>query len=535
MIWGLLIGLLAAGITAVLLGIRGRRVGKQPHCGWCNRALDVNGPACPELCADCGGSLLVSNGTRAGHWRRGWISIVLGASTLAAAAIALYCLVNATSTAHLRRLPLSALVLQARHTGPAARDAALNEILRRHQDAPLGPGTLRALAGPAIEAMAETAPGWDQSPWFRVLDTMFETGSVPEPDRERYVRRVLGDMEAPIPSRVLAGDPLENQRHRGLPRPKSDPVVLPSAPVVYAASIASATLDGVPLELDSEENFGGGWALPNASYKSAWTRGGRSWSSSSGTARVEFPCSWLAPFTLEPGSHTLSIRWNMYAAVARHEAVFGARTVDRETGRTTARPMVLDDRFPIRWEIETTHEITAFAAPIDMIEVITAAEGGSVDTEAIWAEFEFHAGRARSGNGPWRETLGASLSFGRNEPAGGEALPIVGRVELRSGDRSWPLYDVFPNASQPEGDQIFIDLVDGYGNVGVGLQVFPDLPRNLTRIDVVIIPDVDHAAKVGSRPGGIERIWGEEIVIPDVPLDWPSLEKAVQVVDPPDR
>jgi len=291
MIWGLLIGLLAAGITAVLLGIRGRRVGKQPHCGWCNRALDVNGPACPELCADCGGSLLVSNGTRAGHWRRGWISIVLGASTLAAAAIALYCLVNATSTAHLRRLPLSALVLQARHTGPAARDAALNEILRRHQDAPLGPGTLRALAGPAIEAMAETAPGWDQSPWFRVLDTMFETGSVPEPDRERYVRRVLGDMEAPIPSRVLAGDPLENQRHRGLPRPKSDPVVLPSAPVVYAASIASATLDGVPLELDSEENFGGGWALPNASYKSAWTRGGRSWSSSSG---------WSSPV---PGSH----------------------------------------------------------------------------------------------------------------------------------------------------------------------------------------------------------------------------------------
>lgn len=542
MVWGLLSGVFLVGGAMVALGLRGRRVGREPHCGWCNEALGRatgKGSETGALCEVCGGSLVTAGGTRAGRWRRGWVLIAAGSLSLVLSLSVMVMALNATSPAWLSRAPVSALVLQARHTGEVTSEAALNELLRRHEDAPLPVETLGRLVGPALALIEPGAEFSPENPWHRLLDSAFAAGAVGTEDATLYAKLALGELVSPFPDRVLAAQP-QNARSRypraqgyEAPSPAEQPNVLPHAPITFGVSVLSATLNGEPLTTNTDKG-NRTWWMACRSYGAEWSGAfGVGRTSSSTGLPVDFSCGTLRWPELQTGTHTLKVRWGVYAALEARESLYVQPRFDRTVGALTDPPPLSTERFPVRWEFETTQTVIAFASPEEMIRLVTSADGMNLDADAIDVRLELSISRQRTGDRPWEEVTDVTLAFDRRDAAE-DAIPVVGSIELRAPEGRWPLYDAAPPDSQyDESNRVRVELLWPRGGLDYILDGFPDLPRSISNIDIIIVPDVTRAAEIAATGRHhLDAIWGEEIVIEGVPIDWSQLENAVLLYAP---
>ena len=523
MIWGILAALTIASLLAIGLGIRGRRFGSAPHCRWCNSGVP---DTTASNCESCGGSLTVRHGVKRGRWRRMPVLIALGVLGALADAALVTAVLKADDPGWNRALPTGLLLQQARLFHASARNAAADELLRRHEEEePLSPAQFAAIAPVALTTLRDRPNStWERSAWWALFSAASQADAVDHDTMAGLLEELVGELDLELPDRRLAGEFQGGQWGQLYPRPAQDPTVIPTAGLSVVVSLRSASFDDEPLQLDMDSHWDDRWTLPYFSYRTA--AGGRGRGSSSGSRSGAIPTGQLPNFAIAPGAHKLVLRWRVHARPSSMEEREPMSWAAMERGeRPPDPPAITEADFPYAWDVETVSEFAAFATAEEMIRLVGPEDGYSIDPGSITAEFRVNEGWVREGNGPRKPSYSASLSIDRR--GDGEAQPwIIGRVELRSGDDAWPLRE-YPArwSGMGEGLQhVALQPTDGFGSYGYshGLRLLPDIPRSLKAIDLVIIPDIQHAAEV-QRTG---EIWGEEVVIKDVPLDWSELDLA---------
>ncbi|MCW5776027.1 MAG: hypothetical protein KIS87_06285 [Phycisphaeraceae bacterium] len=490
MVWAVAIVLLVGGLGAVALGLRGRRVGDAPHCRECG--FDLSGIVdragkCPE----CGRSLAEGRAVVAGARRRprlaaaGAAAIVVG---LAVGALA----VSAANPSWNSVKPARLLLFEAsRLRGPAA-DAAAAELAKRLRAGTLAPERLAGVIDACLAAQADPNVDWDTSAWMALLDDAFAAGVPSVRQTERYLRNVLSRVGWRLPERALAGYPIG--LGRGVDVDVQHPVRrVPSRPVGFLATLERMTLNGaeVPLQeraIDGKWAGGWRWEEPNRSGRaSVWT---------------DFPVYSPSDWACVVGENELRATW-------RIRTVLGAPDAIRNQQRVT------EESFDLSWTVETVHRFRGYETPKEMVRVVTGEEAAALTPELALDKCRMLAPSIV----PRRDGLhGVDLSIGMQHlgwTAPVEARPwVVGRVEIRNGERTWPLRtEGWKPRHLADPRELHVALSPTY--VFANSMYVDDLPL-LDKVDVAIIPDLHWAARLG----WVETLWGEEIVIRDVPVDW---------------
>lgn len=182
--------LLAAGVTLVLSGLIGRRVGKEPRCPRCRH--DLTGLDGKAACPECGRPM--AGGVLHGLRRPGRRRVVVGSACLLVGALSAAALINAAGV--LRRLPNAWLTgVDYPNAGRARRMVVLAELLRRLQSKELSPSETASFVTTLLDEQAEAAaaneratiaPPWDPQAGEFVVAAA-QAGAVHAADVDRFV------------------------------------------------------------------------------------------------------------------------------------------------------------------------------------------------------------------------------------------------------------------------------------------------------------------------------------------------------------
>ena len=135
-----------AGVALLALGLRGRRVDDHPLCRRCG--YDLTGtPA--DRCPECGRDLAAARSTKTGHRRRrpGLVAGGLALLLAAGATLGAWGYAAVVGFDWQRNKPQWLLRRDLTADAPAARDAAVREFVRRHEE---DPETVEAASAEAI-------------------------------------------------------------------------------------------------------------------------------------------------------------------------------------------------------------------------------------------------------------------------------------------------------------------------------------------------------------------------------------------------
>lgn len=370
----------------------------------------------------------------------------------------------------------------------------------------------------------------DRDTWWGLISDACAADLLDDEEWTRLVRILIGDMRADIPTRILAEMPNEWSVDEIAPDPIADPARLPPDGMSFGAVLQAAYLDGEPLALDRETGWEDLWSVRFDSYNQRRSAFSSSRSHRTYQWKAEFPCAKLEPWSAAAGLHELELHWLIIARTSAFNP--DTRRTRRPDGSSDSRPVTRED-FPLSWELVTTSKFTAYPSPAEMIQLVTPTDGIDIPAGDVSAEFEINEGSQQEGNNEPTTTYHLSIDFGRR-PSTAEQPWIVGTVELRSGDQAWVLYDYPPSMADQLDPRLFIAMEPEVAGFGYGLRLFPDIPRHIDTVDVVIVPDPKHAAEL-RKP---HAIWGEESVIKDVRLDHDRIERAIRggrtpPIDPP--
>lgn len=505
MLWAVAIVLLVGGLVAVAMGWRGRRVGKAPHCRGCG--FDLSGivdraAACPE----CGRSLAEGRAVVTGaRLRRPWF-VVVGAAVFIAAVGAAGLGVSAANPSWNSYKPARLLVFEASALrGPVADEAAA-ELAKRSAAGTLAPERLAGVIDACLTAQADPSVDWNKSAWMTLLDDAFAAGLPNARQTERYLRNVLSEVGWRLPERALAGYPIG--LGRGVDVQLAQPARLVSSrPVGFMATLEWMTLNGVEVSLRTQ-SIGDKWA-------GSWL-----WQSPTGsgnsTVWTDFPVSMPGEWAAVPGENELRAAWRIRTVTGAPDSIRNQRHVTNES-------------FDLSWTIETVHPFVGYETAEEMVRVIGSQEHGDRVPNVTHGQLRLSIPSIT----PRPEGVcQVHTSFGVQHSGWSilsDATPwVVGRVEFRREGQAWPLrvegwkprHLADPNALHAAlGPMYFfkhalhVALSPGYFFTN-SLYV-DDLPL-VDMVDVAIIPDLHWAARLG----WVETLWGEEIVIRDVPLDW---------------
>ena len=173
--------MLAFGLSLLAAGLRGRRTDDHPLCRRC--AYDLTGRvATAAACSECGADLSRRRAVRVGHRVRRR-RLLAGGAVLVVPAVATLCVVGWVRARGIDPTPYKP-VLWLRHDldgGPALEAKALAELTARVTAGRLSTGQAGAVADRALLAQASAAP-WDPA-WGTFIEAAHAAGRL---DRSRW-------------------------------------------------------------------------------------------------------------------------------------------------------------------------------------------------------------------------------------------------------------------------------------------------------------------------------------------------------------
>ncbi len=507
MLWAVAIVLVVGGLVAVAIGLRGRRVGSAPHCRGCG--FDLSGivdraAACPE----CGRSLAEGRAVVVGARRRRPWFVVVGAAAFIAAVGAAGLGVSAANPSWNSYKPARLLVFEASALRGPVADAAAAELVRRSAAGTLAPERLAGVIDACLRVQEDRVRAWHGSPWAILLDDAFAAGMPDAAQTELYIRNAMSTPRFHIPDRALAGYSWPVRHRLGGPDMMPDLRVVNSRFIGYVVTLERLELNGVPLGLVP--------LIRHGRQEVDWNMRTQK-SHSSSPLRSEFPAHLPAEWSVPEGDNEVRAVWKVRTS--------SSPALDFHGGESVTESM-----FDIVWEFETMHRIRGYARPEDMVRVI-----GS-DTSPAPAVAINPASSIVRASMPLRITV--PFTYPRDEEVFSIAFSvdrfdseheghIVGTVELRIGDRSWPLRRSARTRQDDQGSDLYRAVIEStWISTGSTVYVF-DLPF-VDTVDVAIIPDLHWAARLGT----VETLWGEEIVIRGVPLDWSEVAEDFRPAPP---
>lgn len=205
--------LCALALTAFAL--RGRRVDHHPVCRRCG--FDLFGkPPGSTACAECGADLNRRRAVRVGNRerRRGLAWVAASVLLLSLGWLGAVGWREARRTDWNRHKPVAWLVGDAAGRSPAARDAALAELVRRIGGGRLADDHLGPLVGRALDHQADAAQPWVPA-WGELVEAAHRAKRVSPDQWKRYRAQAMTlTLEVPEP-RQYRGDAMRLRLLRG--------------------------------------------------------------------------------------------------------------------------------------------------------------------------------------------------------------------------------------------------------------------------------------------------------------------------------
>lgn len=188
----ILVGLIAAllGITLLVSGLIGRRIGREPRCARCR--FDLSGLHTPlETCPECGTSLARPRAVRTGLRRRGRVRLALAIPLLflaaAAAGTGIWARLSNFNVNTIKPIPW--LVADARRPGPAGQPA-LDELLRRAQAGTISTSAYTPIVRAGLRIQGDLSRQWEPK-WGDLLLAAFTKGAMSAQNESRFLRQAF--------------------------------------------------------------------------------------------------------------------------------------------------------------------------------------------------------------------------------------------------------------------------------------------------------------------------------------------------------
>ena len=180
---------LVLALGMLLVGWRGRRVGRSPVCRRCG--FDLTGrPETSTVCAECGSELSAPGAIRTGHHRRRRGLLWTGATVLllgvAWIAVAGYVLSRQLDLNPYK--PVWLLTREFVSGDPLVRRPAATELLLRLGNGRLGKGQIDNLTSKAIAFQGDRSRTWDPA-WGNVVEGARAAGHLSDDAWARYARQ----------------------------------------------------------------------------------------------------------------------------------------------------------------------------------------------------------------------------------------------------------------------------------------------------------------------------------------------------------
>lgn len=480
--------LLLAGLALVWVGLKGRMLNDHPTCRRCR--FDLVGLAQPARCPECGAELTGHAAIRVGQRARRTGALAFGCALL---------LVLATAGAGVgwaqakgydwnKSKPVWLLVRDGEGFNDAKADAALKELLRRQNGKTLSSAQMADLRRAALRFQADTARPW-RSYWGDLIEGQQIAGVLGDEDIVAYARHaVVPDLR--VRARLRVGLPV--------------PAVLLLRTRVGTNRLMACEATRVSVKI-GDARIQTGTSGTTFSLQSA------------GASPVPFDFSVqsvrLSPDDFSELSHrpdasvqqkageiVVRSEWRIHVGIAswnpdQNKYVFehaGTTWTDLQDRAVQVVPpesstveLVRDPsiREGVRTAISVsiTSEHARYVWPENKAPALIREDGVKVQDSASWFDVR-------------------SQLYAR-----GAQIPLAFDIVLRKGNLEW------------WGGRVHSEYLGGsdFRNSDAVAQI-PDLTE--TNVDVVLRPSQEAA----ERSTGITRIWGEEIVIKNVPVRPPQ-------------
>jgi hypothetical protein len=180
--------ILVFGVALLVLGMRGRRVGEDPHCRTCGFNLRGRDPD-SERCPECGTEVTAAS-LAVGRQQR-WPALIrlgLGLALLGAAASGVQTWRWAHDADWSKWKPTAWLISDLETVGPRERGRALDELLSRVRGDDAKQADVDAVVDHMLTLQADRSKAWKPD-FGRLVEVAARAGHVDRPRRERYLRQ----------------------------------------------------------------------------------------------------------------------------------------------------------------------------------------------------------------------------------------------------------------------------------------------------------------------------------------------------------
>lgn len=477
------IAVLLLGLSLLVMGVRGRRINDHPVCRGCRFDLVGIYPAA-QTCPECGRGLrpaMVRTGVRR---RRRRVAVLGGLMTVAGVIASAGLGVMALSgPGHVKYAPAWWLAVEARTLPKQASDEALTELILRMGKGKVSSGLTKSLVQQGLAEQGDRKRRWNVL-WGDLIEAAQSRGLTTRDHDASFLRHAV------LPSlwvqpRIHSGDvPRVRLSFAGSPTEYAR--VGQYTELQLASRLTAAKLDGRSIFI--EEKTAGPVRGMFAPLVHRFTF--ESGSMSEGFYKTATMAE-LAPIKAEPGRHTLTLTWGVMALS------------DVSAGTVAAS-----------WPVEQTATIDVRSADEPLADLITDDATAAVVQEAFTASATTSSAKLHVVL-RWKDL---SVPMQYQVVARAEGIEDVGVLSSRrqymdirrsDEDGSDDIPDWSSGQWQNEAHYRFSRAEDGSGGVGRSM-VSVSSPSELwpQRVDIVLVPDPEEAAKEG-----ILKIWGREIVL----------------------
>jgi hypothetical protein len=497
------VGLVAMfGVALLWIGLRGRVVNDHPICRVCR--FDLVGLASPAKCPECGADLSRPRAVRIGERRRRRLPLCIGTSFL----LLLIVGGGAVGWAQARGYdwnrvkPVWLLIREGEGAGDKRADAALKELLRRQSISKLSASQASDVVRAGLRYQADAHKAW-RSLWGDLIECEQMAGRLKDQDFEAFCRHaVLPELQ--VRPRIVVGSPAQIA------------MTLNSRVGTHTLVGCSATRMRVEIgEHKIQSGTSGMTFAPDCTRIGTFVH-------SAQTIRIA-PSDMGGIFLQDsdstfdkPGKQTVRMAWRL-------------RVGPRDLSVTNS----IDFTGPgVTWNEELTRDIEVVQEKDDPIELVrdpsikgavrmaisvrylecgpstiphfvtrgSASKGGPAANELPWPLSQMGSGseiEIKTADADAKPATLARIVFDISRPP----CPLGFDVFLHKDHRSWPAGHINSEAFEPW------DFA--HRNVQVEIEDFSE-----SVVDVVLVP----SAAAARDSTGLTRIWGENVVIPDVPV-----------------
>ncbi|MCC7388951.1 MAG: hypothetical protein IT431_09300 [Phycisphaerales bacterium] len=510
------------GVCLFEVGRGGRPKGTAPHCRECG--FDLTGLLTPTpvdgepvtRCPECGGDLTGRGAVTIGRHRRrprlmvaGLLLILASVGLCAVAAIA-------SSIDPLSLKPTWMLLSQCRSNNAWRAGEAAQELARRHAGGGLSDAQLLRTFDAFLSQAELAAPSVASDSWRALASAAWDAGLATSAHRDRYLRARLSNfyrLQPRIRDIYLGDEPFPFEEPQSMLHP--DPAtpsgwLIPGRVVGMAAYLDGATLDGQAIELDEawhgkddgEREGWGGW----------WRTFGTPTGNASGPSLLPSRVPVIPQLAPGPGPHELDLTWRVDAFLLSPAEADAAEHPFRDPDCS--------------WSATTTHAFQVIRAIEEIVSLVHADGPGAPAPPRYCSPGEgltltVTSARKLRRDGDWYYSIEGTLT--RLAATAGAGYAVLARVHLEVDGIPYRV------AGLPDISGIFYDRTDCppvdqspsvRSRTTFDLRII-DLPR-VDRVDIVLTPAPEMLVR---QPDwyGMDPIWGDPIVIRDVPIDWTSI------------